>query len=231
MFIKDWWDIWIYLGAFLFVTMRPQTSSLIKGFFFKRKAKKTLEDKKILDFIFNKTGLKLKKITVIEDDRLLGMMGGGLVKPFMILTTLAVELLNKGEMQWLLLHEAGHNRLHHSLKIALVLFLIFIPGSLFVGIYNNLYLSIFMDIFFGAAFGALANQFTRNFEYSANKYALKRMDNPKDAITAAQKIIERYKQKGLEDTFYRKLFSVWILEIYRDLIKDANKELERRKNK
>ena len=80
MFIKDWWDIWIYLGAFLFVTMRPQTSSLIKGFFFKRKAKKTLEDKKILDFIFNKTGLKLKKITVIEDDRLLGMMGASTKK-------------------------------------------------------------------------------------------------------------------------------------------------------
>ncbi len=226
---KESLGILIYLIAFLYTTTRAQGISFIKGVIFKRKSKKVLEDKEILDFVFEKTGLKLKKITLIEDDRLLGMMGGGLVKPFMILTTLAFRLLNKRQMQWLLLHEVAHNRFRHSLKIALTYLLIFIPGIFLIVMFSNSDLSIMWDIFLGVVLGVLANQITRNFEYSANQYAIEKMDNPKDAITAAEKIMAYYREKGFKDTLMRKLFNVWVLKIYQDLIKDANREIERRR--
>lgn len=65
-------------------------------------------------------------------------------------------------------------------------------------------------------------QIVRRFEYEANAFAVARMDHPKKLKTLYAKAKKSWKEKGAsEDTSIHKLFNIWHLGIYTDLMKSV----------
>lgn len=208
----------IFVLVFLLIVNRYWIRSLLEGFSKKEKAK-DLRDQRIISFIRDKTGLSLKKIKLMETKTTWAMMAGMPSMPYLIISNDAFKNFSKDEFQWLLLHEAGHYVLWHNVKM-IVLQLGFIAiGASILFQFNILILALFV----GVLFAVLNTQIVRKFEYEANYYALARMDNPKGLKNMYRKAKDRWSKKGKKrDNLLQKLFSVWILDIYRDLVKKAS---------
>ena len=94
---------WFQLVAFLSVPFRKIKTSKLK-------------DKWICKTVKEKTGFKLLAISIFHDKRMYGMMAGLPFWPKMILSEGLYKRLNKDELEWVILHEAGHCVLWHNLK-------------------------------------------------------------------------------------------------------------------
>src|SRR3989337_4184844 len=119
LFISNWFQI----ISFLSVPCRDGS----------RRSK--LKDKWIYETVLKKTGLRLLDITIFHDKKMYGMMAGLPFWPKMILSTGLYESLNKDELEWVILHEAGHCVLWHNLKAFLIELSILICGILFIYFY------------------------------------------------------------------------------------------------
>lgn len=188
----------------------------LERFTSKKAVSKDLKDKVILALIEKKTGLKLTKIIILDTEKIWGLMAGWPMKPYMIISKDAYKGFSKDEMQWLLLHEGGHYVLWHSGKMILLHVIFLITGYL---VLTKLGGNMSLGLFLGILFAVIYTQIARRFEYEANYFALSRMDNPKGLDKLYEKAKQRYGKKGMtENSFWRKLFKVWNLDIYKDLL-------------
>lgn len=212
----------IFIVIFFLIVNRYWIKSLIEGFLKPKVKSKNLSDKNILNFIENKTGLKLLNIKLIDTRATWAMMSGFPSRPYLILSYDAYKNFSKDEFQWLLLHEAGHFLLWHNIKMVF-LQVGFILTGFFILFRINTFLNPFLlSILLGLLFAILYVQITRRFEYEANYFALSKMDNPKGLKSIYEKARKRWMNKGRkEDTLWQKLFNVWVLDIYKDLVKKA----------
>jgi Zn-dependent protease with chaperone function len=210
----------IFVLIFLGVVNRSQIKSIFEGFVKERSKSEDLRDFQLLNFIKEKAGLKIRKIKLLDTKATWGMMAGLPWMPYMILSRDAYENFSKDEMQWLLLHEAGHYKFWHSSKMFFLQLACIFLGFFLLLQTNNEIPSLLLALSLAILFAILYVQITRNFEYEANYFALSKMDNPKCLKNMYQKAKERWRKKGKpEDTLWQKLFNVWILEIYKDLAK------------
>lgn len=141
------------------------------------------------------------------------------MKPYMIISKDAYEKFNKDEMQWLLFHESGHYILWHSGKMILLhLFFLFVGFIILSSISSKILLTFLLGILFAIIY----IQIVRRFEYEANYFALSKMDNPKGLSTLYAKAKVRYWKRNMnKNRLWLKLFNVWNLDIYRDLMEKA----------
>ena len=98
----------IFSLIFLFISNWFQITSFL-SVPFKRGIKTiSLKDKWIHETVLKKTGLRLLDITIFHDKKMYGMMAGIPFWPKMILSEGLYKALNKDELEWVILHEAGH---------------------------------------------------------------------------------------------------------------------------
>lgn len=148
-------------------------------------------DKWILITIKNKTGLVLKNINIFHDQRPYAMMGGIYPFPILIISEKMLKLFNKDEMEWVILHEAGHYLLWHNLEAMAIEGLIIFFGIKLIYFLNlNMFLSATLSLFLSM----LAVQIIRYaIEYQADKFSINRVTNPYGIITAQSKLRKYYK--------------------------------------
>lgn len=205
----------VFFLSFFLIVNRYWVKSFFEGLVRAKVRSKDIKDPKILKFIKSKTGLSLKKIKLLDTDTTWGMMAGLPGIPYMVIARDAYENLSNDELQWLYLHEAGHYKLWHNLKM-IFLQLGFLVSGYFI-LQTNFY-PLLLAALLGVIFAIIYTQIVRNFEYEANYFALKRMDNPKGLKNLYKKVEKRwYKNKIPKDTLWDWLFKIWLLEIYKDL--------------
>lgn len=132
-----------------------------------------------------KTGLRLLDITLFHDKKMYGMMVGLPFWPKMILSEGLYKKLNKDELEWVILHEAGHCVLWHNLKTFVIELLFLTIGIFAIYFYK---LSFIYSSLLSFILGLICIQVIRwVIEYPADKFSIERVDNPKGVITAQDK--------------------------------------------
>lgn len=157
-----------------------------------------LDDKWIKSVVKKKTGLTLSYITLFEDKKMYGMMTGlgPLIMPRMILSEGLYKNLNKDELEWVILHEAGHCVLWHNLK-AFFIEMVILSFGIYLITLTKVNLILIPPIALLLSF--ICIQVIRwLIEYSADKYSIERVDNPNGVITAQDKF---------RNNSYKNLFS------------------------
>ena len=158
---------------------------------------KIVKDKWIHDVVKKKTGLSLFNITLFEEKKMYGMMAGLTFWPKMILTRGLYKSFNKNELEWVILHEAGHCVLWHNLQVVLIEITILLCGIFLIQTFElNLVLTLALSLILSFA----CIQIIRwGIEYIADKYSIDRINNPKGVITAQDKFRRNYYKNPFND--------------------------------
>lgn len=183
-----------FLLAFLFIVNWFQLIAFVSAAFGRKVRKEKIEDKWIYEMVLKKTGLKLTGITIFQEKRMYGMMAGLPSWPKMILSEGLYKTLNRDELEWVVLHEAGHCVLWHNLKAFIIELMFLVFGLYFVYFYE---LNFIFSIFLSISFSLICIQVIRwSIEYQADKYSIERVDHPKAVITAQEKF-KKAKSKNM----------------------------------
>lgn len=153
-----------------------------------------LKDDWINFVVKKKTGLNLKEITLFKDKKMYGMMTGlePLIMPRMVLSEGLYKNLNKDELEWVILHEAGHCVLLHNLQ-SMIIELIFLGTGLYLISTQNI--NLFLIPIVSLILSVISIQIIRLMtEYTADMYSISRVDNPRGVITAQDKFRKNYKE-------------------------------------
>jgi len=190
-------DIILFVIIFLVIVNWFQIISFSSLFVGSKIKTSMLKDKWINSIVKKKTGLKLLDITLFHDKKMYGMMAGLPFWPKMILSTGLYKSLNKDELEWVILHEAGHCVLWHNLQSFFIEII-----TLFIGLYlikvNNL--NIFLVTFHAILLSIVSIHLIRwSTEYVADKYSINLVDNPKGVITAQKKFRKNYSKNFMND--------------------------------
>lgn len=151
----------------------------------------SLNDKWINTVVKKKTGLNLLSITLFKDEKMYGMMAGFPFWPKMILSEGLYKNLDKDELEWVILHEAGHCVLWHNLQSMVIELTLLISGLYLISTQNiNLFLIPFLSLILSIISIQIIRRMT---EYTADMYSISRVDNPEGVITAQDKFRKNYK--------------------------------------
>ena len=195
-------------------------SSLIVG----PKIKTSLiKDSWIQNIVKKKTGLSLLDITLFHDKKMYGMMAGLPFWPKMILSTGLYKSFNKDELEWVILHEAGHCILWHSIEAFLIEIVILSAGIYLIQITK---MSLFFIPFFSLLLSFICIQIIRwSIEYVADRYSINRVDNPRGVITAQDKFRKsHYKNLFNDEKSILRFLFYWNIS-YSQRIEMANRRL------
>lgn len=191
-------EVLIFALVYLILCNWFQIKTSLSAFIRPKKNISQLRDPWISDTIKKKTGLTIKSITIFETDKLFGMMAGIPAKPMMILSRGIYKEFKKDELEWLILHEAGHCVLWHSAKMASFQVVSIIIGIFLINYFNQGFYSIILAMIMGYIF----IRYAKHCEYEADRYSIEKIDNPKGVITAQKKLVKHYKIN--ENSFFRK---------------------------
>lgn len=183
-------ELLIFIGTYLFICNWFQIISFGSMFFGPRYKTSNVHDAWIQSIVKKKTGLSLLDITIVHTSKMYGMMAGLPFWPKMILSEGLYESFNKDELEWVILHEAGHCVLWHNLQALLIQI-----GMMSIGIYTTMYLKVSLlgTIFIAILFSLITIHITRwGIEYMADRYSIRRVDNPGGVITAQDKFRKAY---------------------------------------
>jgi Zn-dependent protease with chaperone function len=173
LFISNWFQIVAFLSV-------P----------FKKVKISTLDNSWIYKTVREKTGLKLLAITIFHDKKMYGMMAGLPFWPKMILSEGLYKKLNKDELEWVILHEAGHCVMWHNLKVFLIEMLFLVSGIILIYFYKT---GITLSVLLSIVLSLVSIQVIRwLIEYQADKFSIERVTNPKGVITAQDKFRNAY---------------------------------------
>ena len=164
---------WFQLVSFLSIIIGPKYKA------------SSVDDKWIKSIVKKKTGLSLSNIIIFHDQKMYGLMVGLPFWPKMILSEGLYKSFNKDELEWVILHEAGHCVLWHNLQAFFIQI-----GILFFGIYTvSLFkLPLLLIPLYAIFFSFVCIQILRwGSEYVADRYSIHRVDNPRGVITAQGK--------------------------------------------
>lgn len=216
----------VFLLIFAYLSNHMQFRAFFAQILKGKNIGKKVQDKYLIDLVKNKTGLHLKEIFVFDLDKPLGMMPGLPFKPHMILTRGLLERFNKSELEYVVLHEAGHCLLWHVVKAVVIFIVLAILGSILILQYD---FSVVYSILLAVILAIIFNNLSRLLEYETDNFAVSKMTDPKGMITATEKFKSYYgDRKSFWGQLLYKLFYVGVP--YSDRIKTANQEIKRRKN-
>lgn len=176
---------WFQLFSFLRLLVGPRIKT------------ETVSDKWIKSVVKKKTGLALLDITLFKEKRMYGMMAGLPFWPKMILSEGLYKNFSKDELEWVILHEAGHCVLWHNLEAFLIEMAI-----LALGIYSiwKMRIGILLVPLFSLALSFVCIQIIRwAIEYVADRYSINRVENPEGVISAQ----EKFRKNPFRSPFYK----------------------------
>lgn len=204
----------------------PITLTLL-SLFKEKEPIKVIIDQRFEQLISNKTKVKVSNIKLMKSERLFGMMIGIPTFPQLILSSNLYKEFTPGELEYVILHEAGHYQLQHGLKEVFVLLILLFIGILILKKIKN-EKAIFFSLILGLVFGIVMIRFGRIHEYQADYFALERMENPEGLISATNKFKESnnslgklVKNKLIEELFFRS-------NPYNNRIRMAREEIEKK---
>lgn len=171
------------------------------------------KNKKILLFLKNKVDLNLKDYRIIKSSKMFGGMSGLPGKPFLLLSSKLLKTLNQSELEYVLLHEAAHNKYGHPFLVALSQITL-----VHFGLYLSNDLTLISSIFIAVILSLLFIQLARLTERQAEIFAAKRISGPRSMVSAVGKFKLNWGSKNL---WFRKYFS-WNIS-YEEKIEIANK--------
>lgn len=178
-------NIIIFIIFFLVIVNWFQIISFLSLFVGPKIKTSTIKDEWIKNVVKKKTGLNLFDLTLFHDKKIYGMMAGLSFWPKMILSTGLYESLNKDELEWVILHEAGHCILWHNLQSFFIEMIMLVIGIYLININKiNLFFIPIHAILLSIVSIHLIRWTT---EYVADKYSINLVDNPRGVITAQNK--------------------------------------------
>lgn len=199
-------EIILFVILFLAIVNWSQIISFSSLFVGPKIKTSTIKDEWINNVVKKKTGLKLLDITLFHDKKMYGMMAGLPFWPKMILSTGLYESLNKDELEWVILHEAGHCVLWHNLQS---FFIEMITMALGIYLIQLNKINLFFIPIHAILLSIVAIHLIRwTTEYVADKYSINLVDNPNGVITAQDKFRKNYAKNFMNDekSIFRFLF-------------------------
>ncbi len=206
----------LFLLTLVLVSQRVVIKNNILRILGKSKPLKTIQDKKLSSFIKSKTGLSISTLKLINDQKPHAAMIGIPGKPVMVMSSGLYDNFTEEEKEYVALHEAGHYQLKHSIKIFIVVFLLFLVGALLLSIATEL--KLFVSVVLGILLGIISIQYQKRTEIEADMFAASRMNDPNGMISATNKFEKAW---GDNSTFLNFLFNARVP--YSERIKIANK--------
>ncbi|MBI3619950.1 M48 family metalloprotease [Candidatus Roizmanbacteria bacterium] len=208
---------------FLLIGNFYQLKIFLSAFIHRRHKITVITDRWITQTIKKKTSLALKRLIIFEDQKPYGMMPGLPIKPTMILSRGLYETFTRDELEWVILHEAGHWVLRHGLKAGAIQLAFLITGLWIMVLFH---FAAVLSVLTACLFSLLAIRTIRRLiEYDADRYSIERVSNPQGVITAQAKFRQAYKNNW-ENRLSRLLFS-W--NVYpSERIKMAKKQISNR---
>ena len=199
-------NIILFIIFFLAVVNWFQIISFSSLFIGPKIKRTTIKDEWINKIVKIKTGLTLLNITLFHDKKMYGMMAGLPFWPKMILSTGLYESLDKDELEWVILHEAGHCVLWHNLQSFFIEMITLAFGIYLIKISN---INLFFIPIHAILSSIVAIHLIRwTTEYVADKYSINLVDKPKGVITAQDKFRKNYAKNFMNDekSIFRFLF-------------------------
>lgn len=214
----------VFLIIFGFLGNHQQIRAFLKQIKKGKNIGEKIEDKYLIDLIKEKTGLKLEYIAVFDSEKPMGMMSGIPFKPHMILTKGLLKNFNKSELEYVVLHEAGHCLLWHVVKAIAMFIILAILGA---GLIFQYHLSMIYSTLLAVIVAIIFNNLSRLLEYETDNFAVSKITDPRGIISATEKFKNYY---GDRKTFWKQLlYRLFYLGVpYNERIKIAQKEIKRR---
>ena len=188
-----------------------------------------IENKQIRQLIKKKTGIDIATVKISESNRPFGMMIGIPTKPQLILSRNLYDTFTPDEMEYVVLHEAGHYRLWHGVIELVVGVVMFTIGILVLRKIGSFPTSILSTLALGVIFGVIMIRLGRIHEYQADSYSLAHMTNPEGMIQATNKFRGFYGKSYTENNNKVIQFMFYRGNPYDNRIKMAQAEIEKRK--
>lgn len=214
--------IFVFLLILFYIPMWLQINMFVSSFGVAKKATTILKDEKIEKVLLIKAKIKIDNIKISESSDLFGMMIGIPGNPQLILSRKLYETFDSDELEYVIMHEAGHYKLAHSIKELLEGLVFFGIGIVVLKKYPNMFLAASL----GLVFGILMIQFGKLNEIEADKYSLERVGNPNGMITATEKFREAWKRQDPNNSIIRFLF--YRGNPYENRIRMASEEINKR---
>lgn len=183
-------NIIIFVVVFVYLSQGALVRMFIKSLINPKETILPFKDKNFLKKLQKKTGIDFD-IKVIKSKQFFGAMHGIPAKPIMTLSSKALEILDKGELEWVVLHEAGHCLGYH-VPFLIVGFLITLMSGIYLAFHLSLGLySIPILLLMAFIFNVIYQQIGRVTEYFADRYAVTHIDDPNNMIRANRKLRKR----------------------------------------
>lgn len=219
---------YLLFGALLLgVSQWLQITTLLSNLNKTKTVVSVVVDEALLQLIRGKTGVEIKTIRIHESSRLFGMMLGIPTRPQLILSRNLYESFDQDELEYVVLHEAGHYKLGHMWKELLFGLVLMVLGSLVLYRYSRLIDTYVLAGVLGVVFALFLIQLGRVHEYQADAYTLQQISDPNGMIQATYKFRAAHPrpQDGslIQRVFYRGV-------PYGERIGNAQEEIARRKS-
>jgi len=189
----------------------------------------TIEDKNISKLLSQKTGLDIQTIKISESDKPFGMMIGIPTKPQLILSRNLYDTFSPNEIEYVVIHEAGHYKLWHGV-IELIFGLLLFAFGIFLLVRIRIFSSqLPISLIMGIFFGILLIQLGKVHECQADAFTVKRMTNLQGMIQATNKFRSFHGKKYSENKNKIIQFLLYRANPYANRVEMANEEIKKRK--
>lgn len=196
----------VFSILYLYICNWSQINSYILSLKRGKMGKSVLQNKSLLSLIERKSGVSLENITLFHDSRPFGMMAYSFTfppRPEMILSKGLYEGFNKDELEWVILHEAGHQVKMHFIKAGLVELIGVILGAFLASKVSLIFIPLLALLL-----AVLSIRVFKYFEYEADSFSIDRVDNPNGVISAQSKFRKAYNNNWFynQEGFMRRFF-------------------------
>ncbi len=138
-------NIVIFTVAFVYLTQMALIKMFAKSFLKPKETILPFKDKHLLKKLQKITGINFD-IKIIKSEKFFGAMHGIPTKPVMTLSTKALEILDKGQIEWVVLHEAGHCLGYHVVILIVSFMSLLISGIYFISHSNSGLFSVLVSL-------------------------------------------------------------------------------------
>jgi len=216
----------LFLLLVVYIPQWTQVNLIISGIGKNKPPVTTVIDTKISDLVQDKTAVDIKTINISESELLFGMMIGIPGRPELVLSRKLYETFSETELEYVLLHEAGHYKLSHSIKeIVLAIFLLLL-GITLLRRFSSKPKGFLYALFLGLLFGIVLIQYGKISEIEADSYTLERISDPQGMIQATEKFKKIADQGGTKPFLVKFLFER--KNPYQNRVLMAEEELRKR---
>ena len=196
----------IFSGIFVFISNWHILITTFTGLLRPQSPYEKVENQKLTDFIQQKTGVTISYFYIVNSDSTFGGMTGIPTRPIMTISKRMYESFTRDELEYVILHEAGHYVKGHTVKEALVQLIVIVLGfSVFKMLKMPSAPILVGAVVSGIACGIVMIQFARSFEWEADAYALQHLEDPQSMIRATQKLQAAWLGPS-DESLTRKLF-------------------------